>query len=365
MPAQTQTNATAVKLGAGFLQANAAAAKSTTVLADNSRLPDGIENGVARVVSMKIMPIGAGKGNAGKPMFMAQAVVVKPEFHEGVKVAGRRTSFMEMLFDTPGKKRATVKDHVEHVYAHLRMWGVDTNMLAACKTEAELTAKLNSIFELLSSKKKITISFRTWKGQVQTTGPYAGKEPMTNETWGGLAQAVPDAAPPEAAVQDDSPTDDTPADDVVDDVPPDDGDTPDMGDAGAELSDEDVDALVTAADDGPEGQEKDDAGVKLEDWCKATNPALEDEAVRAKATNWAELVEWARNGVPAEDEGVKVGDVRKYRTPSGGPGKPPKNVQVEVKKLYKVKGADVCDALNLTDKRTIYKVVPVEKLEAA
>ncbi len=362
MAGNTQTNATAVKLGNGFLQANAGAAKSTTKVEDNGRLPAGIENGVARVVSMKIQPIAQGKQNAGKPMFVAQAVVVKPEYVDGVKVAGRRTSMMEMLFDTPGKKRATVKDHVEHVYSYLRTIGVDTNMLAAAKTEDELRKKLDAVFALLVTK-KTTISFRTWKGSVQTTGPYAGKEPLVNETWGGPAQVAADTTPPEANVRDDSPpAEDVPADDVVDDT--DAGD--DVGTAGdGALSDEDVDALVAVADGDEEGQEKDDAGVRLEDWCKATNPALEDEGVRARATNWAELVAWARDGVPDDSPTLAVGAVVKYKVPAAGPGKPAKVVQCEVKKLYKVKGVEVADLLNLTDKKTKYNAVPADKLEAA
>lgn len=364
MAGQTQTNQTAVKLGAGFLQANAAAAKSTTKIEDNGRLPAGIENGVARLVSMKIMPIGAGKQNAGKPMFNAQAVVLKPEYVDGVKVSGRRTSMMEMLFDTPGKKRATVKDHVEHVYAYLRTLGVDTNMLLSAKTEDELKKKLEAVFQLLVNK-KTTISFRTWKGQVQTTGPYAGKEPLVNETWGGLAQVVADSAPPEAAVDDQSGGEDVPDDGAA----PDPDDVGDSGDDGGEaaaagtLTDEEVDALVVLADGTDEGQEKDDAGARLEDWSRETCPDLSDED-RASAPDWATVVEWVRaGGKPAEEPALAVGSVVKYKTPSA-PGKPSKVVQCEIKKLYRVKGAEVADLLNLTDKKTKYNAVPVEKLEA-
>jgi hypothetical protein len=363
MAGQTQTNATAVKLGAGALAANAAAAKSKTTVDDQGRLPDGIENGVARIVKAGVIAISAGKTNAGKPMFNAQAVVVRPEFHNGVKVAGRRTSFMENLFDTPGKKRATEKDHYDFLYAKLRDWGVDTATMfdpAKIKTMDDLLKKLNAVGAFFVQR-KVAISFRTWKGSPTPEYP----NPQVNEAWGGLAQVVDAAAAPEANVKDDSPAaDDVPADDSGD-VPPDDANTgDDTGDVGAELSDEDVDALVAVADGDEEGPDKDDAGVKLEDWCKARNADLEDEATRQRATNWAELVEWARSGVPADEPAVAVGTVIKYKTPSA-PGKPSKSVQCEVKKLYKVKGVEVADLLNLVDKKTKYAAVPVGKLEAA
>jgi hypothetical protein len=361
MAGQTQTNATAVKLGAGALAANAAAAKSKMTVDDQGRLPGGIENGVARIVKAGVIAISAGKTNAGKPMFNAQAVVVRPEFHEGVKVAGRRTSFMENLFDTPGKKRATERDHYEFLYAKLRDWGIDTNaMFAGVKTADDLLNKLNAIGALFV-KKKVAVSFRTWKGSPTPEYP----NPQVNETWGGLAQVADAAAPPEAAVKDDSPpAEDVPADDAGDVAPDEAGAGDEGGDAGAELTDEDVDALVAVADGDEEGPDKDDAGVKLEDWCKARNADLEDEATRAKATNWAELVEWARSGVPADEPAVAVGTVVKYKTPSA-PGKPSKSVQCEVKKLYKVKGVEVADLLNLVDKKTKYAAVAVGKLEAA
>lgn len=392
MAGTTQTNATAVKLGAGAVAAALAAAQKTTTVDFQSRLPAGIENGVARLLKAGVQPVKQGN-NAGKPMFHARFSVLRPEYHNGTKVSGAQESFMEMLFDTPDKKgdkaRRTVADHWNYVFEYLRTWGVNTaQAFAGCKTDADVGVKLAAVCQALVNK-KLCVQFRTWAGRKQelalvngkwvvtegdkTLGsypteaaaraayPYVGREPTVNVAWGGQAAAPPVAAP-EANVADatgdagDHPADDGGAADDGD-VVVDDGSGTD--DTGSELTDEQVDELVGTAD-GPEGDDKDEAGRTLAAWAAEKGV---DTDQQAKAPDWATVVAWARDGVPAaEDEPLKVGDVVKYKAPAG-PGKT-RVVECEVKKLYKDKAKnEVADLLNTTDGKTAYKGVAVDKLE--
>lgn len=393
MPANTQVNSTAVKLGQGAVAAALAAAQKTTTVDFQSRLPAGIENGVARMLKAGVQAVKNGP-HAGKPMFHARFSVLRPEYHNGQKVGGAQESFMEMLSDTPErtseKARRTAQQHWDYVFEYLRTWGVNTaQAFGHCKTDADVLRQLDAVCSALV-RDKLCVQFRTWAGRKQEleqrggkyvvlegdkaldTFPteaaarakykYIGKEPLVNVVWGGKV-AAPAAVPPEANVDD--ATDDAgdhPADDEGG-VPPetgDEGEAADEGDDPGELTDEQVDELVATADGEEEGDDKDEAGRQLAAWAAARGV---DEATQAKADDWATVAEWARNGVPvSEDEPLKVGDVVRYKAPAG-PGKT-KTVECEVKKLYKDKAKkDVADLLNTTDGKTTYKAVPADKLE--
>lgn len=148
-----------------------------------ANLPAGIENGVAQLTKCAIQLVARGKPNAGEPYFIARAVVKKPETHDGVRCAGKSTQVVENLYDTPGKSRATFEEHLAWVGNFLRTLGCDT---------AEV--ELDELEETCAAVQEATphIRFRTWKGQKQESGPYAGREPRVQEIWMGMEEEYSD-----------------------------------------------------------------------------------------------------------------------------------------------------------------------------
>jgi SHS2 domain-containing protein len=144
----------------------------TTVYSD---LPGGINNGIAQLVECKFVQIKEGKQNAGEWMFYAAGVVKAPTMHDNVPIEGLRTSISEPLFDTPTRKRATLQDHIDHVYQVLRTLGLDTSKL-----------KFDDLENAAAALKESAPHFRftTWKPPKQTTGQYAGKESQVTHKWG-------------------------------------------------------------------------------------------------------------------------------------------------------------------------------------
>jgi hypothetical protein len=144
-----------------------------------ANLPAGIDNGVAQLTKCAIQLVAKGKPHAGEPYFIARAVVKKPETHDGVRCAGKSTQVIENLFDTPGRARSSFEEHLAWVSNFLRTLGCDT---------AEV--ELDELEETCAAVQEAAphIEFRTWKGQKQETGPYAGKEPRVQESWMGLAE---------------------------------------------------------------------------------------------------------------------------------------------------------------------------------
>jgi len=122
-------------------------------------LPDGIENGVAKLVSIKIGAYGESTTLAGKPFFMLRGVTVAPATHEGLKVRGIQESFvLEPLCDTSGRKRETEEEHIDYMLAVLQQFGVDTGEIDAEELEEE-----DFFAELIADG--VYFRFRTWKGR--------------------------------------------------------------------------------------------------------------------------------------------------------------------------------------------------------
>jgi hypothetical protein len=149
-------------------------------------LPE-IDFGVAQLVSIKIDQYKKGD-NAGEYYYLAAATVISPkraQLPDGswVDIEGLRTQVgPEPLCDTPnasGKKK-TFEDHMAFISNELRKLGLETKNL-----------DINSVDDLKAICKTVAdtapyFKFRTWKGEKQTSGPYAGKEPLLNHDWQGL-----------------------------------------------------------------------------------------------------------------------------------------------------------------------------------
>lgn len=169
------------KLGATFVKAHEEN-KANAYKGDTSgELPAPME-GVARLADCRIIEIAKGKKNEGKLMFYAAGIVVLPKEVNGVPVRGRRTQITIPIYDTPTRSEGnrTVSDHIKKIYDILQGLGLKT---ALCKPDTIELAML----ELKKSKPHFY--FRTWKGEKQTSGPYAGREPLVNHVWGEKCEA--------------------------------------------------------------------------------------------------------------------------------------------------------------------------------
>lgn len=328
-------------------------------------LPDGIENGVARLTECKFGVYDKGDMK-GKPYFMAAGIVVEPKVHNGVKVEGRRTSIIEPVCDTPTRGRKTVEEHVAWILNEMKKLGAGDAI-------EQFGGEGTELEEIAAALKEAgpTFGFRTWKGQKQTTGPYAGKEPRVNETWGGLVEEpIPDAA--DTGVVDQSANDDGGAGsgEPGSDDPP-----ADEPDAEAENADEpDLDDLAAKGDAKKPDKASQD---KLKEIALAKG--ISDDDVE-NAESWSAVVEMIRNAEdsPAEDEPAsdvaaepQKGDVFWYTLLDPKTKKPlidpktkkPKRVEVEIKSVDKKTKTAVI--VNLDTKAEVAKGVPYDQLVAS
>lgn len=284
-----------------------------------SRLPAGINNGVAqlRTCGFKIMQTGKHPGEYG---FTATARVCEPAEVNGVPVRGMITRIVTIpICDTPERINSSTKqpmtqaDHFDRAREVLaRLHGGPLDEYGPSEVEA-LAAALEEA--------KPFFRFRTWAGNKQelvqragkwyvTTGrvggdkgpyaseaaakqanPYVGQEPMVNETWGDL---VPDYVPPEeSGVVDDSGGDSSGATEV------DGSPATEEGNEGADEETVDLRELVEAA-------ERNDAE---DEECNAAQDAIISRAKPLgidtdKYDTWGEVVDL----IEAAEGGGEGGD---------------------------------------------------------
>lgn len=149
-------------------------------------LPAGI-NGIAKLTSLSIQPVAGEKAKfKGKPQFVATGVIVAPTTHDGVPIRGLFTRLTELLCDTPDQSRKTVDEHIDRMLMILRGLGLNT---AGLKMQ-----HLQKAMDLLV-KKGVYFRFRTWKGDKQTVGKYANKEPKVNHQWEDVVEYEEDETP--------------------------------------------------------------------------------------------------------------------------------------------------------------------------
>lgn len=364
MPAAVTKSILAQKLGDKAKKAIAShKGDTTTIELSGGSLPEGIENGVAKIVECGVQLIKPGKTNAGQPIFRAAAVIVEPKEFNGVKIEGRQTSMIVSLFDTPNRKEGsrTVEDHIAEVLAYFRSWGIDTSDIGddASVIETELCPAVLAA--------GVHISFRTWKGEKQTTGPYAGREPRVNENWGPAINY--DGG--------DGAVSSTATDDVEDNTtePSNDEQQGEADAAGEGLTHDELVALAKNADNA-KSKTSVESGRKLKEL--ALGKGI-DEADVDGADNWAAVVDLienvstdADNGageveeVVPEKEGVyKYAPIDpKTKKPTINP-KTKKIVKVEVEVTAVDKKTKTVTLKNLDDQKTLYKSVPWDQLEDA
>jgi hypothetical protein len=265
MPKQTGKSPLLAKLGSKLEKAVTKHSTDETEFDTGGNLPAGIEGGVAQLNECCFKQIAAGKTNAGEFMFYASGIVVAPQDHNGVPIVGLRTQISEVVCDTPTRSRKTVDEHVEWILNEMRKLGLDTSDVSAENLE-EAAAQLKEAAPFFR--------FRTWKGQPAKSGPYKGKEPMTNHVWQGACEYQGEGTPDDA---------------TKDETGDSEEETPEP--ENAEL---DLDALAKAADKGDE-----DAQVQLEE-------AAEEAGVPKKkvdaAKKWKEVAALIQAAQASEDE---------------------------------------------------------------
>jgi hypothetical protein len=140
-------------------------------------LPPGITNGVAQVVTCKFDQYKSGEGLIGEYYFQAEAIVVSPRKHAGIRVAGKRTRIgPEPLCNTPQRKsRPTTDDHVQWILNEMRKMGADTEDMEP--EDLEDTAQA-------IQEEQPYISFRTWQGKATDEYP----NPRVNSEWNGVVE---------------------------------------------------------------------------------------------------------------------------------------------------------------------------------
>jgi hypothetical protein len=160
-------------------------ATDETVITNIGELPSGIENGIAKLTSIKFGTYKEGKME-GQLFFMAAGSVVSPtEVHidpktgkvtrkggEPMLIEGMRTQIgPEPLCDTPDyKTRKTAGDHVAWALNELRKLGLDTTPY---KTQKALEAACQTLVD-----SDVYFQFRTWGGP---TDAYPNSTP--NHDW--------------------------------------------------------------------------------------------------------------------------------------------------------------------------------------
>ena len=176
--AKIMKSSLARKLGEAGARAVEQHKDDETTLGAGSRLPEGIEGGVARLVDCRFGIYEKGD-NKGEFFFIARGVVLRPLDHGGVSVQGMHTQIVEPMCSTPKRSRPTVDDHVDWVLNEMRKLGADTTEL----TIEDLEQTAADLKEAAPA-----FRFRTWKGDKQTSGPFKDREPRVNEQWEGVCE---------------------------------------------------------------------------------------------------------------------------------------------------------------------------------
>lgn len=289
MPVQVQKSTLAKRLGAKLVEAHLKHKDAPVKVDGGGSLPDGIENGVARLQRMSFGTYKPGTKSAGKEYFMVEAIMVAPKYFvkdgQKIKIEGARVKpKMITLDDTPEAEgehaKKTFAEHYFDFQNLFKVFGVEppeTTDPQAVQNYYEAAAK-----SLTDGKNNPHFKLRTWKGKKATEGKYKDKEPLTQESWGDMCEYTPvgddvadgmsaagtsDVAPPPSTTMSQESFNEfasnTPN---ADDAQP--GDTP------ADPSDE-IAALVETANADPDNTT--DAG-------KAAKIRLEELAVAAGAT---------------------------------------------------------------------------------
>lgn len=330
----------AAQLGSAGRKAHEAHKDDTTTFDEGGSLPAGIENGIAKLVDVRFDTYKKGD-NKGKFFFLAAGVVVVPLEHDGIPIEGLRTQIMEPMCDTPTRTRETVADHIGWVYNELAKLGVDREDLDPDTLEETAKALVKT-----SEEEGLFFRFRTWKGEKQTTGPYAGKEPRTNEVWGGACDYD------ESGGSEDGMSEDPVDNEVIEDEDPEDSSTEDSSTEAEAESEETIDYLALA-----ETADGDDEAAQTELGEAAEALGIDPNDI----DSWLGVAEAIIEASDPESEDATVeppekGGVYKYKPPG-------KRKAVECKCLAVFKSKETCNLKDLATSAS-YKSVSWNDLEA-
>lgn len=356
MPVQTQMSGFAKKLGGRIAAANAEH-KDKPIDVGMMRLPGGIRNGIAKLVTMvtkEYQDDTNGVGTKGQTFFRAAATVVSPEEHNGQRIVGLQTSVVIPLCDIPAKGLRKAKPFTENWYAFQNVFKLLSNGAIVChetpqtdptgqKTEAFYFAAMKALTDPTRPPIFISFSTRSWTPPPSPLQPKP--EEMVFETWHGLADmsALPSHNPSSGVtVVEDSGTQPEPFTEPptgVVEYPAAGRETPP---ADNPVTAEEIAALVELATNDPAGQTEEgaEASAMLEKLAWANGWSKEQTA---DASDWAEvgsmaLVAKNSNGVVSADSSVpSVGSKWKFckRTKEGhklknsnGEEFPPQEVEI-------------------------------------
>jgi len=344
MPVQTKKSGIVARLGNRLKQAHKEHQHDEIKFSTFGDLPPGM-SGIARLVDVKFDQVKAGKDNAGEYFFYVAGAVVSPEVFTdktGTEhlVKGLRTSVIENMFDTPGRSRETLSQHWDFVLNELRKLGIEPGDVDDI-TDEVIEGWCKALKEIAP-----TFRFRTWAGEKQTTGQYAGKDPRTQHVWLGLVD-FNGATGGGTDTQDDS------------GIPPSvngrqhEDEAPSASDSGAS-GDMDADTVEEAAGDEVDLEalmelakgESDAAGVAQNKLLDIAIGVGIPEAEATTTDTWEELLELIRaaqgggkegEAEPESDE-PEVGNVARYKMLDAKTGKPGrKAVEVELLTVDKAK----------------------------
>lgn len=355
MPSQTTTSVLAGKLKTKTSKTLLENRAKPPVVDAGGDLPAGINDGIAKLVKCGFQLVKEGSPNAGKPLFMAEGIIVSPDkAPNGTIVKGKRTRHMEMCFDTTTQagKTTTQEEHLDRVMNTLKCLGADCSEIQSYDQLEGLAAAVEEMGP--------HFSFRTWAGKATPQYP----NPRTNETWGAIVEYTEDPTTSTGGVEDNSGvSDDTaPVEDASADEPADES--------------EDLDALAKAADAKKDSPAKEEAGQRLD--AIAAEKGLDADEV-GSAANWAAVVEMIRaadtqadesaDDEPAADEAYEPtkGDVVKVKVTDPKDKKKSKVVEGEIvlvdkkKSMVTLKLIDTGKMLMSVDGKTA-RLVPFAEL---
>lgn len=316
MAKTTVKSGLAGKLGAAGSKAVTSHKDDETNFGGGGSLPEGIEHGIAQLVECKFDQYKEGD-LTGEYYFYAAGIVVAPETHNDIRIAGLRTSIMEPVCDTPNRSRKTVDDHIAWILNELRKLGVDTSGLTIENLEATAAAV----------KEEATyFRFRTWKGQPTKEFP----NPRVNEQWKGATEYNGEAPP---AVEDNSPEVEEAVEAPADEEPA----------TGDEV---DLVALGAAADDGDE-----EAAAKLEELAEAAG--IDASSIEKWSEVAATLAGDGGAGSTEEAATPAEGEVWYFKKPGAK-----KFTEVEITKVFSNGKANVKDL----DTQSVIRGVELDKL---
>lgn len=201
MAAQPQVTDLFKTLGARIADAHNAAKDVPVNTGGGIGLPDGVR-GVAQLTVMEFIE-GKKEDDKGKYYFRAAGVVVTPDYHDGIKCAGKHTSVLIPFFDTP--KRSNVKSFSVPNKDGKCHWTTYRDLFAklgvqpppeqqAGETKDAASARVGQYYQgaqQILLQQRPYFEFHTWKGEKATEGTYKGKEPMVQEFWDGRVEYTP------------------------------------------------------------------------------------------------------------------------------------------------------------------------------